>query len=723
MKQIQLKMQEQFAKMCATGKLFRSEATGLWNTYLSAFPTKYRNVFRDPESTEHNCNNCHNFIRRYGNIVAIDESGNLMTLFDIAAETNDEEYKASMVALRDTIRVSKIKDVFFETFAELNATNYEACKKGQAQYKLGIAENHKKYNQEEADKFGKVDTETIYTFNHFSLNIPGEFVDQSGKSIESIMAGYRDKYQVFKRGMEEIPVDTLMLVRDLISQGSLLNGDSYVHDLSPLIDLMNSYANTSWDKDLWCWNTSFSLPERVAKFRNTLLGTLCVELSQGEELNKACLNWNKRADPINYMKATAPITQKQIKEAQKFVEENGYADSFDRRLATIDDIKASEILHLNSGDGKVKTASVFDNVKATATRHKRAEFDKVEEVAIEKFMKDILPTATGLEVYVENRLQGNFCTLTKSVNDDSKNIFKYTNNYSKTFNGNLAGKSELREAVVNRGGSVTGVFRFSHSWNKLEPNQSLMDLHVFMPGNSHSKIKVHDSYGSGRRVGWNFRTDSSSKGHQDVDYTEQAPTGYIPVENITFPDLSLMPEGKYICKIHNWSFRKTGGRGEAEIEFEGEVYQYEYPATSNKEWITVAEVTLKDGRFSIEHKLPLSQESIKDREIWGINTNSFHKVNLVCLSPNYWGDNAIGNKHYMFMLEGCKVDIPVRGFHNEDLSADLLEHRKVMEVLGTTAMIEPTDKQLSGLGFNATVRDEVVVKVKGSHQRVLKVKF
>ena len=124
--------------------------------------------------------------------------------------------------------------------------------------------------------------------------------------------------------------------------------------------------------------------------------------------------------------------------------------------------------------------------------------------------------------------------------------------------------------------------------------------------------------------------------------------------------------------------------------------------------------------MSIVHHLPNTSTS---KEIYGLNTNEFHKVNLVCLSPNHWDGNNIGNKHYMFMLENCKCPNSIRSFHIENLIPELAQHRKVLEVLGNTTMIEPTDKQLSGLGFNATVREELIVRVQGTHKRVLKIKF
>ena len=712
-------IQAQFDKMCTTGKLFRSKITGqqVWDLYISGFKPEDNPIFRDPNSTTHNCNLCNNFIRRYGNIVALDENYNIITIFDVDAP---KEYLNSCKKITEVLKNSVISEVFFETFNELNSLPYESCSKTNTIFKLGIDKNVKRYTKEEAEKYGVVKPNEIRTFNHLHLFLPKQFVDMGSKSIDAIMADYRDAKNVFQRAMEEIPLDTLNLVRDLINQDSLLDGKTHLYKVEQFIPFKQQYDNLEKSKrDNWCWSTSYKLP--IAKFKNELIGVLCTELAEGKELNEACQAWNKKVDPVNYMKTTAPITKKQIEEAKKFVEENGYEESFNRRFATIDDVKASEIKHINVGTGELKQVSIFDGVKSTSTRHKRSEFDKVEEVSIEKFMTDILPSCTSVEAFFENRMEGNLVSLTTANNKESKPIFKWSNNYSWTFNGNLAGKSQLAQMVEAKGGRIDGVLRCTHSWNELEPNQSLMDAHVFMPGcKFHDRLSGHFSV-AGRRVGWNCRKDNLSGGVQDVDYVQAAPKGYTPVENITFPDITKMPEGIYTYRIHNWNFRQTGGRGKAEIAFEGNVYQYIYPATEQNKWITVAEITLKNGKFTIEHKLPLVAEQSK--ELYGLQTNEFHKVTLVCLSPNHWDVNNVGNKHYFFMLDGCKCPTSIRSFHNENLLPELTQHRKVLEVLGATNMINPTDKQLSGLGFNATIRDELIVRLQGSFKRVLKIKF
>lgn len=710
-KQIQI----QFNKMCATGKLFRVKMSGsdVWALYLLAFLPGDDIQFRDPESSTHNCNLCKNFIRRYGNIVAIKEDGTLMSMFDVEAEG---EFANVAKELSQAIRSSEIASVFFETFSELNSLNYEKCSMRNPVFRLGTYKNVKRYTQEEADKFGVVKTNQIVEFNHLHLDVPTAFINDSGDSIERIMGNYRDKYAVFKRAMEELSLDSLILVRDLINQGSLLDGPAHSEALLKFISYKITYDELNTTKALkenWFWFITYSMHERIAKFKNTLIGVLCSELCEGKELNAACQSWNKRVDPANFMKATAPITQKQIAEARKFVEENNYTESFDRRVATLSDIKVSEILHSNVGVDEIKTVSIFDSVKSTKTQHKRSQFDGIEEVTIEKFMKDILPTCTSVEAFFESRLAGNLVTMTTANKADSKPIFKWPNNYSWSYNGNLAGKSQIKEAVKNAGGKVDGVLRFSLIWNDID-------------GRDGSDLDAWCAQPDGQSIGYSagFRKDrgntfSSCKGQLDLDNTQ--PSGKLAIENIYFVEESALKKGTYRFWVNQFSARSSQGF-KAEIEFNGEMYSYEYkqPVKGN---IPVAEVTFNNGVFTIKHILPATEGMGVTQEIYGLETNNFQKVNLVCLSPNHWGEHAIGNKHFFFMLDDCKSPIEIRSFHNENLCSELLDHRKVMEVLGTTSMVPSTDKQLSGLGFNATVRDEVILKLAGSFKRTIKVKF
>jgi hypothetical protein len=686
------------------GNCFRAELTGqqVWDIYINGFSALQNPVFRDPQSSVHNCNTDKHFIKRYGNIVALDENNSIMTMFDIDVAGSD--FETTVPNLSAWLKEAKIVAPFFKSWNEINVLPYEKkISKQQTQFQLGIAEQYKQYTKEEVEKFGVVEQGKVYTFNHFHVFAPAAFIDMGIKSVDSIVGEYRDAKNVFQRGMQEIPLDTLQLVNDLILQGSLLNGDAHLFKIQQFIELKKQYELVPVaQKDNWCWKASYKLP--ISKFRNELIGTLCVELAEGVELNEACKTWNKRVDPLNYMKAKAPITTSQIKQAQKFVEEEGYLASFDRRFATIDDIDVSEILHTNAGDGAIKTASLFDAVKATSvsTRHKRSHFNDITSISIETFMKEILPTATSVEAFLENRMDGNLVALITANEKNSKPLFKWSNNYSWTYNGNLAGKSQIKEAVKSAGGKVDGVLRFSITWNESGNDNSDLDNHCLEPNRN--------------RIYFSSKVSPTSGGHLDVDII--TPNGKLAVENITFPSIQKMQQGDYTFLVNQYSARNSQGF-KAEIEFNGEVYNYEYKKAVNGN-VEVAVVTLKNGVFSIEHKLP---ETASSKTLWGLESNEFHKVNLVSLSPNYWGENNVGNKHYFFMLEGCHSDTSLRSFHNEYLTGDLLAHRKVLEILAETTKLAPSKKQLAGIGFSSSVKDELIVRVKGSHQRVLKIVF
>ena len=698
-KQFNQKIQEQFAAM-QQYQLFRLNITGqqIWEAYLNGFTPEENPIFRDPESSTHNCNNDKNFVRRYGNVVAIDENYNIISLWDI--DVTGTEYANAVQSVQALVGKGTVQDVFVESFDELNLLPYEKTNRTQRLYQLGMKKTLKQYTAEEAAKFGVVNTTEVYEFSHFHVFLNNSFVDFSGNSAATYLSECRDAKNVFERAMQEIPLDTLVLVKDLILQGSLLNGDAHLFKLDAFIPLKQEYDSIAGNKrDTWCWAKSYKLP--IAKFRNGLIGILCVELAEGKELNDACKTWNMRVDPANYMKASAPITKRQIDEAQRFVVDNGYEESFSRRFARLSDINVNEIRHMNVPKEAVKQAGLFAGVQpSVSTRHKRSQFDGIEEVTIDKFMRDILPSCTSIEAFMENRFEGNMVALI-TANETSKPIFKWSNPFSWTYNGNLAGKSQIKENVKAVGGKVTGLLRCSLQWND-EDTKGIMDYDL------HCQTPFHSIY-------YGSKNCYRSNGNLDVDMIRPSKIG---IENITWQ--KQMPDGKYEFSVKHFSGDTNHGF-KVEIEFDGNVFNYYHEKSTNYGSLTkVATVTVKNGEMSIVHHLP---ETSSSKTIWGVESGQFHKVNLVCLSPNHWGTNEVGNKHYFFMLDGCASDTPLRAFHNEYLNSDLLQHRKVMEVLADTTRIAPATEQLSGLGFNATVNDELILKLNGSHKRVVKIKF
>jgi len=118
--------------------------------------------------------------------------------------------------------------------------------------------------------------------------------------------------------------------------------------------------------------------------------------------------------------------------------------------------------------------------------------------------------------------------------------------------------------------------------------------------------------------------------------------------------------------------------------------------------------------------LPSSQSV---REVWGIPTQTFHNVNILMLSPNYWDDKTVGNKHFFFMIDGCLNEGKARGFFNEFIKSEFDTNRKVFEIVGSKMKTEESNNQLSGIGFSSTQRNSVLCRVKGSFSRTIKINF
>lgn len=515
-------------------------------------------------------------------------------------------------------------------------------------------------------------------WEHFYADIDQAFITQNVAAERGLADS---TISVFKRALDEFSLETLQSVEDLCD--SIYKGEEFKVTVSKFIQAKKAYELSN--KTLFHWVNYKNYP---AKIRNSAIGALIININEGMELEQAVKAYEAMVAPANYKRTTAVVTEGMKKQAMKTIDELGIEPSLARRHAALEDISVNNVLFANRDSATLMKGTLASMLGTTTVS--KAPTSAIE-ITIDKFLSDVLPHSTNVEALVENKHTGNFVSLVAPINPDAPSILKWNNNFSWSYNGEVT--DAMKERVKSAGGSVDGVLRCTLQWNEdKSDSQNDLDLHCIEP------TKNHIYY-------------SNKEGKLDVDI--QRPGSAIAVENIIYNDLNQMPDGKYNFFVRNYSGRNTKGF-RAQIEFNGIIHEFNYPNGVTQD-IAIATIILKDGVFSMLSELKSSQSQKVE---WDISTLQYQKVSTIMLSPNYWDEQLIGNKHYFFMLDGCKNPSPVRGFYNEFLSNALTPHRKTFEMISSMMKCKPSDNQLSGLGFSSTIRNNVHLKVDGKPYNV-----
>lgn len=653
----------------------------LWNTYLDSFPTGTNEIFR--ERREHDCSCCRQFIKNIGSAVTIKDN-QIHTIWEL--NLGDTTYQPVCDALDAFVKAHTVTDIYITKFP-----------------KIGTDFNFEEIN-------GK-----SHQWDHFFLELPSKFVNRSSRSNEEVKGQFRDTRNVFKRSLDEITMEALDTILELINSNTLYKGEEWKGVLTEFKKYKKEYDKLTSDteKDLYAWEKSVTAGMAIGRIRNHSIGTLLINISEDMDLDTAVKKYEQIVAPSNYKRPKAIFTKKMLEDAKKTITELGYMDSLQRRFANLNDITVNNVLFSNKSAARrmVGADDIFGQMeKDVAVSPKK--FSKVEEISAQDFIDKVLPTAKEIEAFVENKHEKNFVSMIAPVNPDAKTMFKWNNGLSWAYSGNIT-DSDMKQNVKAAGGNVDGVLRFSIMWNEGQNDNSDLDAHCKEPDGN----EIYFS---------NCRKPSMSRcgGQLDVDITHpmEQMAGKPSVENITWADMSRMKPGVYKFFVNQYMARGSKGF-KAEIEFNGEIFAFEYnsPVFGN---VQVAEVTLdENGNFSIKEKLHGSS-SISSREIWGINTNQFVPVSVISYSPNYFDEHdGIGHRHLFFFLKDCVNNEEPNGYYNEFLKSDLEKHKRVFEALGAKCHVEDTDDQLSGIGFSMTKRADLVVKIKGATERVMKIKF
>lgn len=602
------------------------------------------------ERTEHDCSCCRHFIRDIGNVVAI-QNGSVASIWDLNGLPSPYQEVAN--ALSAYVKSLPIRGVFLTPLAKHgNATTNELVEGG-----------------------------SVRRWHHFAIEAPRKFV--TADYVEK-RGDIRTTYGVLMRGLTELSPAAVATVADLIQENGIYRGQEYQRQVLEFQQMQTRVLGVTdpQARALLGW-TLVSSP--VAKFRNAVIGTLVQELSDGVDVEAAVRAYEAKVAPQNYKRPTALITKKMVESAMETIHELGLEQALERRHARLSDVSVNSVLFVdNAVQGEMKggiKGLLMEQVKPAPFDAKNAT-----QIGVDEFMADVLPKTTGLRLYLENNALGNFVSLTAPAHADSKSLFRWGNDFAWSYDGNVT--DSIKERVKRAGGKVEGVdLRVSLAWSNFDD----LDLHCTCPEFGHvyfaNKCRI-----------------------LDVDMNAGGGTTREPVENMRWVNLR---DGSYSFSVNQYAKRESIDVGfVVEVETANGIETMSYSRAVSGT-IPVVSVTVEKGRVVAVTPSSVVVAGSISTERWGLKTLDLARVNSVVLSPNHWDGNAVGNKHWFFILEGCKNPLPTRGIYNEFLHPSLEKHRKVFEVLGDKTKCPIADDQLSGVGFSSTRSDKVTVVATG----------
>lgn len=634
----------------------------VWDQYLDSFPEGTNEIYRVRRAYDGSYDR--NVIRKIGNVVAVID-GKYVSIWDIPAKGY---YADVFKAMSELIHRFPIESIFRTKESKFGyESTIERLKDGGTQ-----------------------------KWNHFNVVIAGRhWTNDVGTKVGEANA----VAHVFKRGLDEIKAAALEQIVELITANSLYRGEEHLSSVQAFARGQRLYNNgTDAEKNILVW---INLDQHFARFRNTVIGTLAIDLSNDVPLEDAVKMFESKVAPANYKRTTALITQSMIDQAMKTINELDLEPALDRRMAVLEDISVNDVLwvasaettKLKGGISQILTADVKQPVKN----------DSATPITINTFLDEVVPGATAIEALFENRHQGNLMNITAPVHADVEPIFKWDNNFAWSYNGNIT--DSIKEKVKAAGGNVEGKLRFSLAWFNFDD----LDLHLICP--------------NGEEISFRNKRPSRCGGELDVDMNAGVGKTREPVENISFAE--SIPNGKYLLIVDQYSRRETDNIGfTLQVSNNGKTAEYSYTKGVTRE-MRVMEITMNDGEIQ---EMKLMDKSITGRgiskEIWNLQTEQFVPVSIITNSPNYWEGKGVGNRHLFFMLKGAKNPEAARGIYNEFLLSSLDKHRKVFEVLGNKTKCQPTDNQLAGLGFSTTQGNKLIVRVTDSrHIKLFEIRF
>ena len=349
--------------------LFKTHTQSLFDVFLGMLPEgEIRQYF--------NCNTCKGFFHRYGNLVFVDEYGNLSSIMWDEGLAHGK-FKDIIKLLRIMVETSKIIQV--------------------------LSSNQKKYVTYIEDGYYEYGCSCTEKYHHFHADIS-----------ENILI---PDYGCTPDESRQIYVTTKMTLNDyskainraiaIASTGKLYSSNTLgaLKAVKSIIDNIED-ALTSEQKANKVWKYAFENYSLLYHLRGSVEGSLMDDILNGMDDSIVIERFNDKMDPMRYMRPTSAPTKALVDEAEKIIADLNLRSALDRRIASINDIIKFIWRKPEKKQNDAKSSGgVFAYVKTKDVSKNKVRDDLVDttktptRITFEKFVQKVLPEANKIFIY------------------------------------------------------------------------------------------------------------------------------------------------------------------------------------------------------------------------------------------------------------------------------------------------------------------------------------
>ena len=241
----------------------------LWLTYLYSFEN-------DPiykTRGEHDCSCCRHFIYEVGRVVAL-TGGEKQTIWDVVLD--EPQYQKTADAMAQLIRSAPISGPFLSITPRSGTKNNKS-----------------------------VIDEKLVSFQHFCAEHKKEYV-VAKDALGTQRAALTMQAEMLEKSLTQIYAGSVTEVLELISSNALYRGAEHHGLVKSFQKVQNEWQESGQEANTFAWENFRKVGPAVCSIKNSVIGTLLIDLASGVALEDAVKRFETKVAPTNYMRPHCP---------------------------------------------------------------------------------------------------------------------------------------------------------------------------------------------------------------------------------------------------------------------------------------------------------------------------------------------------------------------------------------------------------------------------------